>query len=171
VRSVVVRALKLAAVVTLAFGVAAFVSSGVQTILLDVYLTVIGAVFLLALVRTTRVQAPTERSSGFERALAQMRQRPPDTGELALARDVELSSISAFHLHVRLRPVLEMIAAHRLSARYGVDLETEATRARELVPAATWELVRPDRPPPDDRLAPGPQLSRLGAVVGELERL
>ncbi len=100
-----------------------------------------------------------------------MRRRPSDTEELALARDVELSSMSAFHLHVRLRPVLQMIAAHRLSARYGVDLEAEATRARELVPAAAWELVRPERPPPEDRLAAGPPLAHLALVVSELERL
>jgi hypothetical protein len=171
VRSVVSRALRVAIVLTLGLGIAAFVSSGLQTILLDVYLVAIGGVFLLALVRTTRVQAPVERVSRFERALAEMRRRPSDTDELALARDIELSSLSAFHLHVRLRPVLQMIAAHRVSARYGVDLETEASRARELVPAATWELVRPERPPPDDRLAAGPPLSQLGLVVDELETL
>jgi hypothetical protein len=171
VRSVVSRALRVAIVLTLGLGIAAFVSSGLQTILVDVYLVAIGGVFLLALVRTTRLQAPVERVSRFERALAEMRRRPSDTDELALARDVELSSLSAFHLHVRLRPVLQMIAAHRVSARYGVDLETEASRARELVPAATWELVRPERPPPDDRLAAGPPLSQLGLVVDELETL
>ena len=170
-RSVVTRAAKQTVVLTIAFGVAAFVSSGVQVVLLDVYLVAVGGVFLLALVRITRVQAPVQRRSRFEGALAQMRQRPSDTEELALARDVELSAISAFHLHVRLRPVLQMIAAHRLSARYGVDLEGEPTRARELVPAATWEIVRPDRPPPEDRLAAGPPLSRLTLVVSELERL
>lgn len=169
-RSVVIRAAKLVVVLTLALGIAAFVSSGAQGILLDVYVVAIGGVFLLALVRTTRVQAPVERISRFEGALAQMRRRPSDTEDLALARDVELSSISAFHLHVRLRPVLQMIAAHRLTTRYGVDLEAEATRARELVPAATWEIVRPDRPPPEDRLAAGPPLSRLDLVVSELER-
>jgi hypothetical protein len=170
VRSVVTRAAKVAIVLTLALGIAAFVSSGLQTILLDVYLVAIGGVFLLALVRTTRVQAPVERISRFERAHAQMRRRPSDTDELALARDVELSSLSAFHLHVRLRPILQMIAAHRLSARYGVELESESSRARELVPAATWELVRPERPPPENRLAAGPSLSQFAVVVDELER-
>lgn len=170
-RSIVVRGLKLGAVVTLAFGIAAFISAGVGSVLVDVYLTAIGAVFLLALVRVTRAQAPLERTSRFERALAEMRSRPADTTELALARDVELSSVSAFHLHMRLRPVLQMIAAHRVGRRYGVDLESEPTRARELVPAATWELVRPERPPPADRLAAGPSLSELGHVVAELERL
>jgi hypothetical protein len=171
VRSVVTRAVKVGVALTLALGIAAFVSSGLQTILLDVYLVAIGGVFLLALVRTTRLQAPAERRSRFERALAQMRLRPPDTDELPIARDVELSLLSAFHLHVRLRPVLEMIAAHRLRTRYGVDLESEASRARELVPAATWELVRPERPPPEDRLAAGPPLPQLALVVDELERL
>ncbi len=65
-RVVVTRAAKLVVVLTLAFGIAAFVSSGVEGILLDVYLVAIGGVFLLALVRTTRVQAPVERISRFE---------------------------------------------------------------------------------------------------------
>ena len=126
-RSVVARAVRVAILLTLALGIAAFVSSGLQTIFLDVYLVAIGGIFQLALVRTTRVQAPAERSSRFERAHAQMRRWPSDTDELALARDVELSSLSAFHLHVRLRPVLQMVAAHRLNTRYGVDLEAEAS--------------------------------------------
>lgn len=170
-RTVVARAVKVAIVLTLVLGIAAFVSSGLQTIFLDVYLVAIGGVLLLALVRTTRVQAPMERSSRFEHALSQMRRGPSDTDELALARDVDLSLLSAFHLHVRLRPILQMIAAHRLGTRYGVDLEAEASRARELVPAAAWALVRPERPPPDDRLAAGPSLSELALVVDELERL
>src|SRR2546423_845596 len=63
------------------------------------------------------------------------------------------------------------IAAHRLRTRYGVELDREAVRARELVGAQAWELVRPDRPPPKDRLARGPDADELAVVVDQLEAI
>jgi hypothetical protein len=85
--------------------------------------------------------------------------------------EVEQSTASALHLHVRLRPILREIAAHRLWMRFGVDLDREQERARDLVGANAWELVRPERLPPSDRLAPGPAPADLRVVVEELERL
>jgi len=169
VTTIVIRAVKVALVVSVVIGVAAFFSTGLRTLLLDVYLLAMGGVLLLALVRTTRVKAPPGRASTFDQALAKMRRRPADSGALALARDLDLSTMSAFHLHVRLRPLLREIAAHRLRRNYGVDLDLEPERARELVGAQAWELVRPLRPPPADRLAQGPQVSYLREVVTELE--
>jgi hypothetical protein len=168
---IVFRAVKLAFFVSVAFGVAAAVSTGLRTVLLDVYLLAMGGILLLALVRTTRVHSPLAGASAFDRALATMRRRPPDSGAPALGRDLDLSTVTSFHLHVRLRPLLREIAAHRLRARYGVDLDLEPGRARELVGAQAWELVRPFRPPPADRLAPGPSVSYLREVVTELERI
>lgn len=168
---ITIRALKVGLAVSAAAGVAALTSSGGQAIVLDVYLLCLGGVLLLALVRTTRARAPAERSSLFDAALAQMRRPPQDSGEPALVRDLELSTYNAFHLHVRVRPVLREIAAHRLRTRYGIDLDQEPARARELVGAAAWEVVRPDRSPPEDRLAPGPTLRELRVVADELEAI
>lgn len=165
------RALKVGLTVSAAAGIAALASSGGHAIVLDVYLLCIGAVLLLALVRTTRVRAPVARGSQFDLALAAMRKAPTDSGEPALARELELSTYNAFHLHARLRPVLRNVAAQRLRSRYGVELDTEPGRARGLVGPAAWELVRPDRPPPDDRLAAGPDLDELRVVVDELEAI
>jgi hypothetical protein len=162
------RALKVGLVVSAAAGVAAVASSGARAIVLDVYLLCLGGVLLLALVRVTRERGPAARASAFDAALAEMRRPPAESGEPALVRELELSTYSAFHLHARLRPVLREVAAHRLRARYGVELEAEPGRARELVGAAAWELVRPDRPPPADRLSTGPALAELGVVVDEL---
>jgi len=128
-------------------------------------------VLLLALVRVTLAQAPAARDSRFDAALAAMRRPAAESGEPALLRDLELSTYSAFHLHARLRPVLREVAAHRLRARYGVELDAEPARAHELVGAAAWELVRPDRPPPADRLSTGPTLGELRTVVDELEAI
>jgi hypothetical protein len=171
VSSIVFRALKVAVLISAAIGIAAIFSTGLRTVLFDVYLLALGGVLLLALVRATRVKAPSATTSGFERALATMRKRPGDSGPLAMARDLDLATLTAFHLHVRVRPLLREIAAHRLRARYGVDLDAEPARARELVGARAWDVVRPDRSPPDDRLAPGPSVSYLREIVTELESI
>jgi len=165
------RALKLGGAVSAAAAVVALASSGAHALLLDVYLLCIGAVILLALVRATRAQAPVQRRSQFELALAAMRRRRTDSGEPTLVRDLELSSYNAFHLHARIRPVLREIAAHRLRTRYGVELDAEAGRARELIGAHAWELVRPDRPAPEDRLARGLSVAELRLVVDDLEAI
>jgi hypothetical protein len=163
------RAVKWGLVVTAAAGVAALASSGVNAIVLDVYLLCLGGVILLALVRTTRVYAPTPRTSQFDAALAAMRRAPAESGESALVRELELSTYNAFHFHARLRPLLRDVAAHRLRSRYGVELDAEPVRARELVGAVAWDVVRPDRPPPSDRMAAGPTVAELRVVVDELE--
>jgi hypothetical protein len=165
------RAVKRGLTVTAAAGIAALASSGAHAIVLDVYLLCIGAVVLLALVRTTRAHAPAQRASQFDAALAAMRRAPAESGEPALVREVELSTYSAFHFYVRMRPLLRDIAAHRLRSRYGVELDAEPPRARELVGSEAWDVVRPDRRPPDDRLASGPSVVDLRVIVDELEAI
>lgn len=170
-RWIVGRAIKVGVVVTLGIAIAAFATPGLGTVLLDAYLLALGGVFLLALVRTTRVKAPPDEGSELDRVLAAMRRTPTEPTEVGFADDVESSTLSAFHLHRRLRPVFREIAAHRLLARYGIALDAEPARARELVGPAAWELVRPDREIPEDRRATGPPLSDLRRVVTELERI
>jgi len=170
--SIAARALKVGFVFSIAVGVTALAVSGARSILLEVYLLGMGGVLLLALVRTTREGEPFADSSDFDHALAEMsRRHPSDSGELTLVRDIKQSRSSALHLHVRLRPILREIAAHRLWMRFGVDLDREQERARELIGPNAWELVRPDRLPPNDRLAPGPASAELRIVVDELERI
>ena len=125
---------------------------------------------LLALVRTTRVKAPAAGPSQLDRTRERMATPPPDSGELALVRELELSKMSAFHLHVRLRPVLREIAATRSAARYGVELDSSRTRARELVGERRLG-ARPPRPAAARASGSraGPTLAQLRAVVDELE--
>jgi hypothetical protein len=166
------RAFKVGLIFSAAIGFSALAVSGLRDILLDVYLLGIGGVLLLALVRTTREGGLSAGRSDFDRALADMSRRyPSDAGELTLVHDVQQSVASALHLHVRLRPILREIAAHRLWMRFGVELDREHDRARELIGAEAWELVRSERSLPSDRLAPGPPASDLLRVVQELERL
>jgi hypothetical protein len=168
---IVLRAVKVFLAVSAAAVALALTTSGGHALLLDVYLLCIAAVVLLALVRTTRAKAPSARASQFERALDALRQRPGGSAEPVLVREVELATYNEFHLHVRLRPILHDIATHRLRARYGVDLDTEPARARELVGTRAWELVRPERQPPEDRLARGPSIAELARAVDELEAI
>jgi hypothetical protein len=166
------RAINLGLVFSAAIAIAAFAVSGLRDALLEVYLLGIGGVLLLALVRTTSGSGSGIAGSDFDRALADMGRRyPSDSGELSLVHDVQQSVASSFHLHTRLRPLLREIAAHRLSMRFGVDLDREHERARELIGGEAWELVRPERPSSSDRLASGPPASHLSKVVEELERI
>ena len=165
------RAVKIGLVFSLAIGFTALALSGARDLLVDVYLLGVGGVLLLALVRTTREGGSPTDPSDFDRAVVELSRRPSDSGELTLVRDVKQATRSAFHLHVRLRPTLQEIAAHRLWMRFGVDLGREQGRARELIGGNAWELVRPERPPPADRLARGTPLADLCVVVDELERI
>jgi hypothetical protein len=168
---VVVRATKVVLLFTLLAGATALVTDGLARVILESYLLGVGAVLLLALVRTIRVRVLTASSSPFDSVLLAMRRRPIDSTETPLAAELRLSRLSAFHAHVRLRPLISEVAAHRLWSHYGVDLQSEPGRAAELLGPATWELVRPERPPPSDRLARGSSLAELGTIVTELERL
>lgn len=170
-RSIVRRAVVLAAFVSAAAGAALLFTSGAQAQILDVYVVVLAAVVMLALFRTIRLAAPSRRSA-FDHALTRLRApAAPKSAEVPEERDVVLSRLSAFHYYIRVRPVLREIADHRLRSRFGIDLEREPERARELVPSRAWEVVRPDAAPPADRLARGPSVHGQREVVEELERL
>jgi hypothetical protein len=170
VRRIFRRALRLGLVISAAAGWLALFTGMPGGVVLDVWLLAIAGILLLALFRVARLLAPSA-GSPLDEAAARMRPQSPPVPQLALERDVELSRANEFHFHIRLRPVLREIATHRLRSRYGVELDREPARARELVPARTWEVVDPGRPPPEDRLAPGPAVRSLSRVVDELERL
>jgi hypothetical protein len=87
-----------------------------------------------------------------------------------LDRIVEWSESSALATHSRLRPVLVEIVEVRL-ARRGLRLDRDAEEARRLLGPKAWELVRPDRPAPRDRDAPGIARRDLDEIVHALEAL
>lgn len=170
-RSIVRRALVVGALVTAGAAAALLFTSGAQARIVDAYVVVLAAVVMLALFRAIRLAAPPRRSA-FEYALARLRApADPRSAEVPEERDVVLSRLSAFHYHIRVRPVLREIADHRLRSRFGIELERERERARELVPARAWEVVRPDVPPPADRLARGPSVDDQREVIEALERV
>jgi hypothetical protein len=87
-----------------------------------------------------------------------------------LDRVVSTATTHAGDLHLRLRPILREIAADGLRRR-GVELDAQPQAARELLAPETWELVRPDRPRPDDAFARGLAPAHLDAVLDDLEAL
>jgi hypothetical protein len=87
-----------------------------------------------------------------------------------LEHAVEFSQTTAFDFHYRLRPHLVRVAAHRLSGQ-GVELESQPERARQILGEEAWELVRPDRPPPERRNDRGLELARLRRLVERLDAL
>jgi hypothetical protein len=152
--------------------IAAIVRPDDRALVLDAYLLFVGGIALLLLVRLTGGALPPAGQSRFERAL-----RPPPRPRArpealaGLERRLLLATETAFEVHYRLRPVLREIAAHRLSAHRGIDLDSEPEGAREALGPEAWELVRFDRPPPADRLGPGYPLADLRAAVHSLERI
>lgn len=95
-------------------------------------------------------------------------QRPADLERLE--RLVVTARATAADVHLRLRPVLQEMAAARLRRR-GVWLDRSPEEARRLLGEELWELVRTDRPRPADPRAPGLSIEQLTSVIMRLERL
>lgn len=141
--------------------------------LLGGYVLFVGGLLLLGLVEATRSGGGPRRPSLYERALERRRRSPARPPDLArLEREVELAAAGSFDLHFRLRPALRDVAAHRLSSRYGLELDSGAPEVRAALGEELWEIVRPDRRPPVDRgFGPGLALTRLRAALDRLERI
>ena len=167
-----IRALGLAALAGAVAGAVALVAPVDRSLVLDVYLLVVGAVFRAAAIRIVAAGGRAARTSAFERALVRHERRPARPAELVRLEDqVALATVDAGDLHFRLRPLLADVAAHRLATRHGVDVERAPDRARALLGDEAWDVVRPDVSPPSDRLGPGIPTARLEHVVDMLERL
>jgi hypothetical protein len=116
--------------------------------------------------RTDRVR--TRRRRPLLRA-ARRRATTPDLA--SLDRLLSLSVANAEDVHARLRPLVTEIARQRLADHTGVRLDADPRAARAALGEDTWELVRPDRPPPADRRARGVTAERLRTIVASLERI
>ena len=89
----------------------------------------------------------------------------------SVARALDLAEASSFDLHNALRPIVREIAAARL-ARHGVSLDRQPERARALLGAPAWDLVRPDREAPARGSGRGGcSRDELRAIVDSLEAI
>jgi hypothetical protein len=133
-----------------------------------VLLLVTAAVATLA----SRIRSTVPSTRPFEALLPREPERTARVVQLeGLVGALANGRPNAFDLHHRLRPLAREIAAARLARSHGVDLERRPERARELVGPRTWELIRPEREPPVDRLTREWSIQELGELVSELERM
>jgi hypothetical protein len=155
------------ALATLALLVALGVNPVSRERILAAYVLVVAAVLLAALTRVLRGTGDPPAPSEFERALRRPpgeQVRPPEL--IRTERELQLGTASAWYMHSRLAPIMRDAATAR-----GVDFERHPEAARELLGDDVWELLRPDRPEPRDRSAPGVPFAQLRTAVDTLERL
>ena len=107
-------------------------------------------------------RAPKRRGGG--------RRAIPETLE-RIEQETHLGIASSFDLHHRLRPRLRALSTELLATRRRISLDDQPQAARDVLGEVTWELVRPHRPPPEDRFARGISTGELEQVVESLERI
>ena len=136
-----------------------------------VYALVVTAVLLALMIASLRRAYPRAQQlrEAERRRAGAGRERPAMLARLE--QEVVLGSAGSFDLHHQLRPRLRGLAAELLTTRHRLSLDGDAEQARELLGEETWELVRRERLPPEDRLARGMPPEALSRVVTSLERI
>jgi hypothetical protein len=142
----------------------ALAQPGVRDVALHAYVLLVGGLIMLGVVAAAGDAVPKRHRSEFDRALAEgvVRDKPLHEVE-RMTREVTLGAATAYDLHVRLLPQLRQIAQAQLE-RSGRTMSPETV-------GRWWELLRPDRPAPENRHAAGISPSELRALVSDLERM
>jgi hypothetical protein len=136
--------------------------------ILAAYVLALAALGLELMTRVLSSRSATRQPSEFEQALGRNTPKPTrPTDLLRIERELSLGVASAGHLHARLLPLLRDAA----SARLGFDLYRSPARAQAALGDEAWELLRPDRPAPEDRHATGAPLRKVEHCIETLERL
>ena len=149
---------------SLVCGYVVLAQPSLRNVTLHVYVFVVGGLLMLALVAAAGDSVPRRSRSELDHALAERGRRDariPDVERTE--REVTLATASAYDLHYRLLPHLREIAQCRLE-RAGKAPGPETL-------GRWWELLRADRPEPEDRFAPGIKQAELRALVDDLERM
>jgi hypothetical protein len=151
---------------------AVFFHSGFASLALRLWLVGVGALLFWAVSRAAlRIWAVPEPPRFTLPRTWRRRPPPARLRQLEeLERAVDFALGTAFDLHFRLRPHLVRVANARLAAR-GVNLQAQPDRARALLGPDAWDLVRPDREPPEDRAGHGADLALLRSVVDQLDAI
>lgn len=136
-----------------------------MTLLAEIVLVALAGVAVAVCVSLLPNRRPTRRRA----PAAPLPSRPSQL--VALERLAVSSGTSAVQAHAYLRPVLVEIASHRLAA-HGQTLERMPDgTARQVLGDRLWDIVRPNRPFPDDRQGPGVRPDELAAMLKVLEQL
>ena len=136
-----------------------------MTLLAEIALVVLAGIAVATCVTLLPAPRPLRRRT----PVATGSSRPQQL--VALERLVITAGPSAVSAHAYLRPLLIQIVSHRLAAR-GQTLERmpEAT-GRQMLGDQLWDIVRPDRPFPQDRHGPGVGPQELGGMLEVIRRL
>lgn len=130
------------------------------------------ALVLFTLIQHRRGPAWSPPASRFEATLRSKKPPPREPEELLrMERELVLGGADADHAHRRLLPLLRSAAAARISSKHGFELARRPEAARALLGDDVWELLRPDRPQPADRHAPGLPRAEVAAVIERIESL
>ena len=139
----------------------------------QIFVIVVGALVIRLLVQAVRVATSAPGPFPFDQALYQPpereipRAREPDR----IAFEVGAATHRALELHYSFRRRLRRLAADRLAAEHGVDLDADRDAARSLLGAQAWDLLRPDHEPPEDRFGPGMPVEDITKIVTAVEDL
>ncbi len=137
---------------------------GSRNVTLHAYVFIVGGLLMLGVVAAAGDAIPRRLRSEFDAALAEAARPEKQLPELVkLEREVTLATASAYDLHYRLLPHLREIAQARL--------EQSGRSPGPDTLGHWWELLRPDRPAPDDRFAKGISQNELRALVADLARM
>jgi hypothetical protein len=154
---------------TLALIVLALVAPGRLELGVRIYALVLCATAIVLVLLALRRAYPDETPLREPAAPAHGRVPPASLGRIE--HEVALSAAGAFDLHFRLVPRLRSLAAGLLTSRRNVSLEASPDPARAILGEEAWELVRPDRPAPQERLGQGMSPGDLTRVVEALEAI
>lgn len=152
---------------TIALLVVAGVAPGRFELALRIYALLLAAVVIVLVLLALRRAFPPETT--LEPATPRQRRSQQPASLARTQNDLVLGIASSFDLHYRLVPRLRAAATELLASRRSVSLDGSPDTARALLGEETWELVRPDRAAPVDRLASGIERERLARVVDALE--
>ena len=135
-----------------------------RNVTLHVYVFLVGGLLMLGIVAAAGDAIPKRLRSDLDAALNEAAPRARALPELEkLEREVTLGTASAYDLHYRLLPHLRAIAQARLE-RSGHEPGPDTL-------GRWWELLRPDREPPEDRGGRGISAHDLRDLVGDLARM
>jgi hypothetical protein len=166
--SALVLALASVILLTAALSVPRYAGASAQ-----IFVIVVGALVIRLLVQAVRVATSAPGPFPFDQALRQPpereipRAREPDR----IAFEVGAATHRALELHHSFRRRLRRLAADRLAAEHGVDLDADRDAARSLLGAEAWDLLRPDHEPPEDRFGPGMPVEDITKIVTTIEDL
>jgi hypothetical protein len=153
----------------LLLGVVGFLPGRVGLALRIYVLVLCGVALVLALEALRRAYPPETVLRPHALRARRTRTEPPSLQRLE--QEVALGIAGSFDFHHGLRPRLRALAAELLAGRRGISLDGERDEARAALGIGTWELVRENRPLPEDRLARGLNPAEIGHAIDSLERI